>query len=215
MCTTTKHKSRVGCIVFSLMLVWIPSLLAESPAPKTYRDYPEWELLPDAVDFEDEEVENARQRLIDEGEAGHEGLLAIVRECEEPRMARRALGILRASRGDKRKVVAELKEVLETRLPTAVGPEEWLVTSIAEAVTDMGDEDDMDALIPMLSHPVLRVRVIGAWCMGKRGGMRAKEALEQAKSRDSNARVQEEFSKAISAIETRLATQDAEVSPSP
>ena len=29
---------------------------------KTYQDYPEWDLLPKATDFEDENIENARQR---------------------------------------------------------------------------------------------------------------------------------------------------------
>lgn len=211
----TKHQLKISHAMFFLMFVGILSVSAEFPAQKTYKDYPEWKMLPDAVDFEDEEIERARQRLIEKGEDGHEGLLAIVRECEDPRMACRALGLLRASRGDKRKVVAELKEVLAARLPTAVGPEEWLMTDIAEAVTDMGDEDDMDALIPMLSHPVLRVRVIGAWCMGKRGGLQAKAALEEALTRDRHPRVQEEFGKAIAAIESRMAEKDAEEAPAP
>lgn len=38
-------------------------------AKKTYRDYPEWELLPKDIDCEDEEYQQAYQRLVDEGEA--------------------------------------------------------------------------------------------------------------------------------------------------
>lgn len=40
-----------------------------SQAKKTYRDYPEWELLPKDIDCEDEEYQQAYQRLVDEGEA--------------------------------------------------------------------------------------------------------------------------------------------------
>lgn len=215
----TKRKSKIGRIVLSLMFVGILSVSAGQPPQKTYKDYPEWEMLPDAVDFEDEEVERAFQRLIEKGEAAHEGLLAIVRECEETRMARRALGILRATRGDKRKVAAELKEVLVERLPTATGVEEWLMTDIAAALADMGDEADMEALVPMLSHPELRVRIIGAWCLGKRGGLQSKAALEEAMARDPHPRMQEEFGKAIADIESRLAEKEAaahaEPAPSP
>ena len=205
----TKRKSKIGRIVLSLMFVEILSVSAGQPTPKTYKDYPEWTILPDAVDFEDEESERAIQRLIEKGEAAHEGLLAIVRECEDTRMARRALGILRATRGDKRKVVAELKEVLVARLPTATGVEEWLMTDIAAALADMGDEADMEALVPMLSHPVLRVRIIGARCLGKRGGLHTREVLEQARSRGNYDSVLAEIDKAIASIDARLAAQTA------
>ena len=193
--------------------------LAIPQGEKSYRDYPEWKMLPRCDDFEDEAAESAYQRLVDKGESGHEGLLAIVRECEDPQLACLALSILRASGGNKRLVVEELKEVLAERLPTAQGDEEWLVTAIAEALAVMGDESDMEALAPMLSHPVWRVRVIGARCIGKCGDLHAVEALELARSRDGNNLVLNEIDKAIASIESRLAVQNAdandEPSPSP
>lgn len=212
---THSSKSVMGRFLIALILADTLALSADNAAKKTYRDYPEWELLPKAIDCEDEKYEKAYQRLIDEGESRHEGLLAIVRECEDMQLACRALSILRLSSGDKRDVVAGLKEILATRLSTAKGDAEWVMTDIADALTDMGDEADMEALVPMVSHPVLRVRIIGAWCMGKRGGPQAKAALEEALTRDRHPRVQEEFGKAIAAIESRLAEKDAETPPAP
>lgn len=202
-------KYRLGCIMLSLIFVFILSATGASKAQKSYRDYPEWEMLPRAVDFEDEGYQKAYQRLVDEGEAGYDGLLAIVRECEDTQLAIRALSILRASNGDKRIVIAGLKEVLAERLPTATGGEGWLMTSIAEALAVMGDESDMEAVVPMLYHPDLRVRAIGVRCIGERGGRQFIEILEQARSRDSISLVRDEIGKAIAAIESRLAVQNA------
>ena len=207
MCIEMKYK--LGCIMLPLVSVCILSATGASPAKKSYQDYPEWELLPRAVDFEDEGYQKAYQRLVDQGEAGYDGLLAIVRECEDTQLAIRALSILRASNGDKRNVVAGLKEVLAERLPTATGGEGWLMTSIAEALVAMGDESDMEALVPMLSHPELRVRVIGARCIGERGGRQFIEILEQTGNRDSISLLRDEIGKAIAAIESRVAAQDA------
>lgn len=213
----THMATRTVGFVFCLLLSGVLSATAATPGAKTYQDYPEWELLPKAIDCEDENYERAYQRLVDEGESRHEGLLAIVRECEDMQLARRALSILRLSNGDKRDVVAGLKEILAARLFTATGPEEWLMTIIADAVADMGDEADMEALVPMLSHPVLRVRIIGARCLGKRGGLHTREVLEQARSRGNYDSMLAEIDKAMSAIDARLAAQDApqNAAPSP
>lgn len=52
--------------------------------------------------------------------------------------------------------------------------------------------------------------------LGRRGGQRALEALEQVQGRDANKRVNEEIGKAIASIESRLAVQNAdESSPLP
>ena len=74
-----------------------------------YMNYPEWELLPQ-WDFEDERVIAELQQLIDEGEAAHEAMLAVVRDCNNLTATSCALSVLRKTKGDKRQVVAELKK---------------------------------------------------------------------------------------------------------
>lgn len=190
-----------------------PAEAEDAPEGKTYRDYPEWALLPKGPDLDDEAEIRDFSRLVDEGEEGHEAMLAIVRECEDPMLARRALAVLRASSGDKRAVVAELKQILADRLSRATGPEEWLMTSIAEALVVMGDERDMEVLVPMLSHPVRRVRIIGARCIGKRGGAELLDDLAQARACQSDGRVAEAIEQAAANIAARLAARDAAAEP--
>lgn len=184
-------------------------------AKKTYRDYPEWYLLPKSFDLEDENVLAAFQRLVDEGEAAHEAMVAIAKECENSMVASYALSVLRESSGDKREAVAELKQFFAARFPHAEGEEEWRMTFIAETLADIGTEDDVAVLAPMLTHPNMRVRYLGAQYLGQRGGQQALEALEQAKGRESNNLVLDEMNKAVTRITGRLAAQDAEASPSP
>jgi HEAT repeat protein len=209
---TIRNKTTMPCLVVSVLLCasLIP-VFAEMPEKKTYKDYAEWYVLPKALDFEDEHVIAAFQQLVDEGEAGHEAMLAIVKECETPMLAMRALAVLRESRGDKCKVVAELKPFFTMRLPHAKDDEEWLMTAIARFLADFGTEDDVDVLLPMLEHPNMRVRYLGAQYLGQRGGQQAIEALEQAKSSESNNLVLDEMNKAATSITSRLAVQDAEM----
>lgn len=197
----------------ALMLAVLLSATAETPAGKTYRDYHEWHLLPKSFDLEDENVLAGFQRLVDEGEACHEAMLAIVKECGDSMIASYALSVLRKTRGDKTMVVEELKQFLADRLPSAEGDEEYLMTYIAETLADIGSPDDMEVLVPMLAHQNMRVRYLGASYLGQRGDQRVMEALEQAKSRESNNLVREEIDKAISDIESRLAEQNAEKAP--
>lgn len=188
------------------MLAWgVAGGLAVAAAGKTYRDYPEWELLPKAIDFEDERVLASFQPLIDEGEAGHEAMLAIVEECEDSRLACIALGILRKSGGDKRAVVAELKRFFSERLPVVEGPHEWLMTGIAKFLADFGTEGDVEVLFPMLTHSNLRFRILGARYLAIRGGRAAVEALERAKGGVLYGNEMQEFDAAIAIIECRLA----------
>lgn len=206
----------VSCLLLTvLMFADTMSVSAETPPKMTYRNYPEWYILPKDLDFEDENVIAAFQQLIDEGEAGHPAMLAIVKECEDPMLAMRALSVLRRSSGDKRAVIAELKPFFAERLSCAKDDEEWLMTAIARFFADLGTEEDVVALLPMLSHSNWRVRTLGARYLGQRGDQRVMEALKQAQSRDSDSMVVEEIGKAISAIESRMATQDAETETHP
>jgi HEAT repeat protein len=188
---------------------------AVGQAKKTYRDYPEWCLLPKSIDLEDENVLAAFQRLVDEGEAAHEAMVAIAKECENSMIASYALSVLRESSGDKREAVAELKQFFAARFPNAEGEEVWRMTFIAETLADIGTEDDVTVLAPMLTHPNMRVRYLGAQYLGQRGGQQAMEALERAKGRESNNLVLDEMNKAVTSITGRLAAQNAEASPSP
>lgn len=187
----------------------------EPQAKKTYKDYPEWEMLPKVLDYEDEDINARIQKLVDEGEACHAAMLAIVRQCDDWMVATSALAILRETTGNKSGIVAELKPFFSERLSRSEGQDDLLLTSIAQFLADFGTEDDIDALLPMLEHSNKRIRIMGARYLGQRGGLRALEALEQVQGHDANKRVNEEIGKAIAAIESRQAGQDAEVPPAP
>ena len=198
------------------MLADALSVSAGPPTVLTYMDYPEWNLLPKGINFDDEDDIAAIRQLVDEGPAANEAILAVVRECDDSMIASRALATLRESAGDKRPVVAELKRIFEQRFPPATGDKSRIVDGIAAAIADIGTESDMDVLVPMLTNPDIRLRVMGARYLGRRGGQRAKEALEQVQGRDANKRVNEEIGKAIASSESRLAVQNAdESSPLP
>lgn len=211
-------KTRFRSVVATLMLAGLLPTTAQTPA-KSYMDYPEWRMLPTPIDYEDENINAAIQKLVDEGEACHEAMLAVVKQCDDWMVATSALAILRETAGDKSGIVAELKPFFSERLCRSEGQDDWLLTSIAQFLADFGTEDDIDALLPMLEHSNKRIRIMGARYLGQRGGLRALEALEQVQGRDANKRANEEFGKAIAAIESRLAVQNAdandETSPSP
>lgn len=205
---------RVVFAIFGMLVVGTPCARAESQPPKPFMDYPEWDLLPKGIDFDESDMV-AIQKLLDEGPAAYEAMLAVVKECDNSMMVSHALAILRESPGEKGEVVVELKRIFAQRLPRAVGDETWIVDYIAAAIADIGTEDDTISLIPLLEHPNLRLRVMGARYLGQSGGQEALTALEQARSRNSNQRVQQEIFKAIDNIEKRLAAQNAGRNPAP
>lgn len=211
MYTISKKTIMSWFVVPALLCASLISVLAEPPEIKTYKDFPEWYLLPKSIDLEDENVLAAFQRLVDEGAAAHEAMVAIAKECEDSMIASYALSVLRESQGDKREVVVELKQFFAARFPQAEGEEELRMTFIAETLADIGTEEDVAVLAPMLTHPNMRVRYLGAQYLGQRGGQQAIEALEQAKSRESNNLVLDEMNKAVTSITSRLAKQDAEM----
>lgn len=199
---------RVVFTMLGVLLVGTPCARAESQPPKYFMDYPEWDLLPKGIDFDESDM-TAIQKLLDEGPAAYEAMLAVVKECDNSMIVSHALATLRESPGEKGEVVAELKQIFAQRLPRAVGDETWIVDYIAAAIADIGTEEDMISLIPLLEHPNQRLRVMGARYLGQSGGQGALTALEQAKNRNSNQRVQQEIDKAIADIESRLAEDDA------
>lgn len=211
------NKSKTALALWFVLLAAgsASTALATPQGEKSYRDYPEWNVFPRGFCAEDRDDIQQYERLVEQGESAYEAMLAVVKQCDDCFIGSTALAILRESKGEKRAVVEELKDCFSERLSRSGDENQEMLILIAEALADMGREDDMEVLIPMLSRPEWRVRVIGTRCLGKRGGLRALEALEQVQGRDSNKRVAEEIDKAIAAIETRLAAQDAEASPSP
>lgn len=184
-------------------------------AKKTYQDYPEWESFPKGMDSEDEEQVTARRRLVEQGESAYEALLAIVRECDDPYVVSSALSILRSSQGDKTEVVSQLKEFLPTRLPGESRDDEIVIVDTASALADMGKDGDLDVLIPMLSNPSWQVRSVGIMLLGNYGGQKTLKALKEARESNPGGLALKGMDEAISGIESRLAEQDAEATPSP
>ena len=186
----------------------LPQEVLEKPCGKTYMDYPEWASLPGGIDCEVQEEVDRFQRLVERGEAAHEAMLAIVRECDDGFDVSTALAVLRRSPGDKRAVVAELKDIF----PMRVRGEEWndglIVLSMAEALADMGQDEDFEVLIPMLFHPQQQVRTSGIMLLGQHGGRKTLEALEKARVRISGTRRRAAIDAAISCIESRLAEME-------
>lgn len=199
----------VGMLSFLVLLA-----SAESNGQKTYMDYPEWNLLPKGIDFDDEDDIAAIRQLVDEGPAANEAMLAIVRECDDSMIVSRALATLRESAGDKQPVVAELKRIFEQRFPPATRDASWIVDGIAAAISDIGTENDMIVLAPMLTNPDIRLRIMGARYFGKRGGESAIALLENAKSQYAEGRFRQEIDAAIAHIGNRLSKQKiSEVPP--
>lgn len=179
------------------------------PVPKSYTDYPEWKLL-DKIwfcDLPDEDELAARESLIAEGEAAHAAMMAVVRECDNDCIVSCALAVLIESQGDKRAVVAELKDIFAKRLQE--NADEWTIYYMANAIAEMGGEEDAEVLIPMLDHPGWIVRVNGARFLGRIGGQKALEALKRARQRAQGRDPTERnaIEEAIAAIEKRLKEQ--------
>lgn len=175
--------------------------------PQTGRplaDYPEWADFPGGIDFEDEADILRWRRWVDEGEAKYGVLMAAVRECNDRFLVGQALAMLRESQGDKRAVVSELKELVADWLPRTDRCDEDILIDMAEALADMGTEEDVMVLAPMLTHPLWRVRVIGARCLGRRGGFAALEALKQVQGQSLDRTEREAIDEAVSNIEKRL-----------
>ena len=205
---------------FAVLVAGIVStIFAAQQNEKSYRDYPEWNMFPRGFDMEDEAAVRRYDQLVEQGESAYEALMAVVRECDDYCVVSTALSILRESQGNKCAVVEELKEIFAGRLSKNGDDNQEMLIFMAEALANLGTEDDLDVLFPMLSRPEWRVRFIGTQCLGKRGGQRALKALEQVQGRDANNRVNAEIVKAISAIECRqaekAASQQADASPSP
>ena len=187
----------------------------EPQAKKTYQDYPEWAYFPKGIDSEDENEVAAYKRLEERGEAAHEALLAIVRECDDPFIVSSALSILRSSEGNKSKVVAHLKKYFVARLPGETWDDEIVIVDLASALADMGKDGDLEVLVPMLSNPSWQVRSVGIMLLGSYGGQNELMALKEAKARNPGKLMMQGIDEAISGIESRMAEKEAESDTSP
>lgn len=170
---------------------------------RAYDSYSEWQLLPKGIDMEDETLVANFQQLKEQGKSAHEAMWAVLWNCPDLMPASAALDVLASTQDNQREVMEGLKQFLQERLPSAAGNEEWLVTEIAQILAEKGLDSDMEALIPMLSHPTARVRALGARYLGQRGGMEAIAALEAAKARNPVAWELKEIEAALLRIEER------------
>lgn len=192
----------VTCLVF----VVAPSAWAEEFVYKNYWEYPEWEILKsrsfDGMDLE----EIARFRwLAERGEAMHEAMLAVLWQCDEWYYAGLALDMLHSSKGDKTKVWPELRRLLADRLPYAIGKDKTdACRSIAIMLAEHGGEDDVKALIPMLTHFNSQLRYVAAKYLGEYGNESTLEILEAAKDENAPPVARQRYETALESIRKRI-----------
>lgn len=181
---------------------------------KNYMDYPEWKVLMTLSDDGEDLEERARfGRLVDRGESAHEAMLAVLWQCDDWYYASGAMEMLHCSKGDKSKVWPELRRLLADRLPLALGGLGDGITaccrSIARMLAENGGEDDVKALLPVLTHRNSLLRYEAATCLGQYGNERALEILEAAKDGDYTPEVRRGFEEAIETIKSRLSGRPA------
>lgn len=209
----SKCNNQLSPILVVLMMLFVASPLVRAEREMTAAEV--WALLPKGIDSEDENQVMAHRRLVEQGKSAYEALLAIVRECDDPYIVSSALAILRSSQGDKSGVVVQLKEYFVSRLQGETRADEIVIVDTASALADMGQEDDLESLIPMLSHSSSQVRGVGIMLLGERGGQKTLRALETAKDNAPDPLARKGIEEAIAAIESRMAEKDAEEAPAP
>lgn len=194
-------------VVHMSLAVAMPTLAVEY---KNYTDYPEWQVLltlsGDGMDLE----ERARfRRLIDRGEAAHEAMLAVLWQCNDWYYASGAMEMLHCSQGDKTKVWPELRRLLAARLPEADGDlgddQTACCRSIARMLAENGSAEDVEALIPVLTHSNALLRSEAALYLGQYGGENALEILEAAKDQIQMPVARQNIESVMATIENRLA----------
>lgn len=176
---------------------------------RNYMDYPEWEILQsrsmDGMDLE--EIERFRQ-LANRGEAMHEAMLAVLWQCDDWYYAGLALDMLHSSQGDKTKVWPELRSLLADRLPKARGGVGYGPTEcccfIAKMLAENGSAEDVEALIPVLTHSNALLRSEAALYLGQYGGENALEILKSAKDRTQMPIARQNIESVMATIENRL-----------
>lgn len=176
---------------------------------RNYTDYPEWQVLltlsGDGMDLE----ERARfRRLIDRGEAAHEAMLAVLWQCDDWHYASGAMEMLHCSKGDKTKVWPELRRLLAARLPEADGDlgddQTACCRSIARMLAENGCDEDVEALIPVLTHSNALLRSEAALYLGQYGGENALKILKSAKDRTQMPIARQNIESVMATIENRL-----------
>lgn len=177
---------------------------------KNYMDYPEWQVLltlsDDGIDLE----ERARfVQLIERGEAAHEAMLAVLWQCDDWYYASGAMEMLHCSKGDKTKVWPELRRLLAARLPWAIGGlgdgKTDACRSIANMLAEHGSEDDVKALIPMLTHFNSLLRDEATSYLGEYGNESTLEILEAVKDENAPPVARQRYETALESIRRRIA----------
>ena len=104
------------------------------------------------MDAEDDNEIANYMKLVGQGEAVYDMLLDIVRGTTDPIITSSALSVIRASKGDKKKVVAELGVLLNERKTMSGDTNEAMLVNLVRAIADMGEASDRQLLEPILEH---------------------------------------------------------------
>ena len=160
-------------------------------------------LLPQGLDIDDEADVARYNALLTQGEIAYPALITIIKESNDPIIISRALAILRESIGGKNEVVRQLKQILPSRMKDEGKDDIKILMAIVDALTDIGNEEDVQAFYPLLDHSNERVRIIAIRAIARRGGNDAKQFLQITRSKITTNRERQEINDAILKIETQ------------
>lgn len=158
MLTRSKCKKTLspGSVALMFLLMALPLARAgeEMPVAEVLA------LIPKSIDMDDNlEIANY-EKLVALGPSIYGALLEIVRTHPDTLVASRALSVLCDARGDKRKVIAELGKVLEEKQFLTGHKNELMLMVLAKAISDMGEGNDKQLLLPLFAHPSEDVREV-------------------------------------------------------
>ena len=135
-------------------------------------------------------------------------LLRVAKDSNWPYTVQSALALLKGSNVDKAEMARQMKECLSEWLHGASWTHEWMIPLFADALMDAGEEEDLEALAPLLSHPVEPARMCCARRFGERGGRKELALLEDAQGKESDERILGAIERGIAEIKSRLGEEE-------
>lgn len=151
-----------------------------------------------------------KTRLEEQERTVYKALLRVAKDSNWPYTVKSALALLKGSNVDKAEMARQMKECLAEWLQGASWTHDWMIPLFADALMDAGGEEDLEALVPLLSHPVKPARFCAARHFGARGGRKELALLEEAKGTESDERILAAIERGIAEIKNRLAEEEGE-----
>ena len=145
-----------------------------------------------------------KARLEEQERTVCKALLRVVKDSNWPYTVQSALALLKGSNVDRAEMAKQMKECLAEWSQGDSWTHEWMIPLFADALADVGEEGDLEALAPLLSHPVEPARMCCARRFGERGGRKELALLEEAKGNESDERILAAIEKGIAEIKSRL-----------